>query len=173
VSSDLYDLKYMNFEEMNQKFDEAIEKMKSFDQKNCFSMQEEDTFQVKIEEEEEETTLHSKFTYPNILQSNEGSFCEKNENDDPALENLDKKDFFAKMEDICFTSLVLPRKAKKFPLDFNNIQNLLDENENSYNNIHNEMNILKEIDLNEGLSNSRLYEWGMLKLFENQILLIL
>ena len=163
VSSDLYDLRYMSFEELNKKFNEAIEKMKNFDeqqqQKNEFSMEEEvENFQVKAEEEEEETTLHSKFTYPNILQSSDGSLSERNENDDPGLENQEKKDVFTKTEDICFSGLVISRKTKKFPLDFNNIQNLLDENENSYNNLHSEMNILKEIDLNEGLSNSRLYE---------------
>lgn len=160
VSAELSDLRQMGMEELNLKLGETVERLKRIEAKGVSSAfsEESSSFAVKIEEEEDdETTLHSKYTCPNIMRSTESSICEKNENEDP-MESQEKKDIFSKMDDICLTSLALPRKNKKM-LDFNNIHNFLDENEGAYHSLHNEMNILKEIDLNEGLSHSRLYEW--------------
>lgn len=180
----LGNIKYMNQQELEHLYYESINKMVLFDHKcadSQMSIEEEKEeehdsltqFQVKFEENEE-TKSHSKAFYQHFLQSNNDSLIEKDENEDPC-EIHDKKDFYVKMEDFsAFPGLTLNnnfnnncKKIKKFPLDFNSIHNLLDEQENS--NIFspprqstmNELNILKEIDLNEGgVSNisNRLYE---------------
>ena len=161
VSSELYDLKNMNSEELNLKLSEAVEKMKRFDERMALSSSmefEEENLQVKLEENNDETKSNSKF-YQNILQSS-NYISERDENEDP-VESQEKKDVY-KQEDFCFSNLGLPRKNKKFPMDFNYIHNFLDENENvgfsPHHHLHNELNILKEIDMNEGISNSRYYE---------------
>lgn len=181
-SNFLGNIKYMNQQELERLYYESINKMVFFDQKSAesqMSIEEEigedqdslTQFQVKYEENEE-TKSHSKGFYRHFLQSANDSLIEKDENEDPC-ELHGKKDFYVKMEEFsAFPGLTLNdnngcKKIKKFPLDFNSIHNLLDEQENS--NIFspprqstmNELNILKEIDLNEGgvsnLSN-RLYD---------------
>ena len=160
VSSELNNLRNMGPEDLNKKFYDTIERMKRFEEKATGQMEiEEIEFHVKLEANNDETESNSKFNYQNMLQSSNDSLIERDENEDP-IDHLDKKDLFIKVEDLCFTNLLMTRKPKKFAIDFNNIHNFLDENENAngspYHQYHNELNILKEIDLNEGISNNRL-----------------
>lgn len=162
----LGEIKYMKNDELERVYEEAINKMKYLEENNfcndfCEEEITEEDFEVKIEENEETTKSHSKGFYRNFIQSNNVSF-EKDENDDPCFLH-EKKDFFVKEEFAPFNC----KKIKKFPLDFNYIHNFLEEQENS--NIFsparqsslNELNILKEIDMNEGgmsMMNNRLYD---------------
>lgn len=149
VSSELYELKYMDQEELAQVFSDTMDRLIRQDSSLEKTIEEERPFEL----------------YPGMGLSHSEESMERDENEDPLENREEKRESFGKMEEFgCFFGLGT-RKGKKFPLDFNNIHNFLEENENcvgsSPRQQHKyELGILKEIDLNEGIQghNSRLYD---------------
>ena len=159
VCDDLKNLKYMSEEELNIKFQESQLKMISLKQENYDV--EKNNLDIKMDEENNE----SKIDFPNYMKSSENS--SENELNDSFDENtviyekIDDEEETFKHVSSCAELSNLTKKTKKLHVDFNKIHNILDENENiCYHGLHhsNELNILKEIDMNEGNINIRLFD---------------